>query len=122
MFYKSASACLLSVAFVSPTFAASVLEFATQEFGHPEPIVGTVQMTTEGVNARLEIISVSSAEAGGLIFHGEDNQMIILDHVQGHYIVIDQDQMNALAGQVGVAMAQMQESLAALTAQTSLRS
>ena len=117
MYYRFASACLLSFAWVAPTFAGSVLVFETKEFGHPEPIFGTVQMSTEGVNTRLEIISVSSAEAGGLIFHGDRNEMIILDHSQGTYIVINQEQMNAMAGQVSQAMAQMQEALAAMPAE-----
>ena len=114
MFYRSTSACLLSVVLATPTFAGSVLEFETKEFGHPEPIVGTVQISTDGVDTRLEIISVSSAEAGGLIFHGDRNEMIILDHSQGNYMVIDQNQMNAMAGQVSQAMTQMQEALAAM--------
>lgn len=112
MFQRFVSGCLLSIVLISQTFAGSVLVFATKEFGHPEPIVGTVQMSTEGLDIRLEIVSVSSAEAGGLIFHGDRNEMIILDHLQGNYLVIDQNQMNAMAGQVSLAMAQMQEALA----------
>jgi len=114
MFFRSTSACLLSLVLVNPAFAGSVLEFATREFGHPEPVVGTVQMSTEGVNTRLEIISVTSSEAGGLIFHGDRNEMIILDHSQGNYLVIDQNQMQAIASQVSVAMTEMQESLATM--------
>lgn len=117
MTYRTASACLLCLVFVSPAFAASVLEFATREFGGPEPIVGTVQMSTEGVNTRLEIISVSSAEAGGLIFHGDRNEMIILDHLNSQFIVMDKNQIDTIAGQVGAAMTQIQESLAEMPAE-----
>lgn len=117
MTYRIASACLLCLVFVSPAFAASVLEFATKEFGGPEPIVGTVQMSTEGANTRLEIISVSSAEAGGLIFHGDRNEMIILDHLNGQFIVMDKNQIDTIAGQVGAAMTQMQEALAEMPAE-----
>jgi hypothetical protein len=117
MFQRFISGCLLSIVLISPTFAGSVLVFATKEFGHPEPIVGTVQMSSEGLDIRLEIISVSSAEAGGLIFHGDRNEMLILDHLQSNYLVIDQNQMNAMAGQVSLAMAQMQEALAEMPAE-----
>jgi hypothetical protein len=112
--YRCASVCLLSFVLATPAFAGSILEFQSTEFGKGEPIVGTVQISTLGNDARLEIVSVSSAESGGMIFHGERNEMIILDHVAGNYMVIDQDRMNAMASQVSQAMSQMQEALAAM--------
>ena len=112
MIYRTVAASLLSIVFVAPAFAGSVFEFATREFGDGEPIVGTVQMSTSGANTRLEIISVTSAEAGGLIYRGDNSEMIFLDHFQGSYITVDQGQMNAIAGKVSSAMAQMQEALA----------
>jgi hypothetical protein len=87
----------------APSFADSILEFQSTEFSQGEPVVGTVQISTSGNDTRLEIISVSSAEAGGMIFHGERNEMIIL-----------QNRMDAMASQVGDAMSQMQEALAAM--------
>ena len=111
---RCTSVCLLSLLAAAPSFADSVLEFQSTEFGQGQPVVGTVQISTSGNDTRLEIISVSSAEAGGMIFHGERDEMIILDHAQGNYMVIDQDRMNAMASQVGQAMSQMQEALAAM--------
>ena len=107
-------ACLFGFVFAAPVFAGSVFEFATKEFGSSEPIISTVQMTTSGANTRIEIISVTSGEAGGLIFHGNDNEMIILDHFQGSYIAIDQTLMSAMAGEVSAAMSQRDEALAAM--------
>jgi hypothetical protein len=98
----------------APSFADSILRVQTTEFGQGQPIVGTVQISTSGNDARIEIISVTSAESGGMIFHGDRNEMIILDHSQGHYIVIDQERMNAMVSQVSQAMTQMQEALAAM--------
>lgn len=97
-----------------PSFADSILEIQSTEFSQGEPIVGTVQISTSGNDARIEIISVTSAEAGGIIFHGDRNEMIILDHAQGNYMVIAQERMNAMASQVSQAMTQMQEALAAM--------
>ena len=111
---RCTSVCLLSLAVAAPSFADSVLEFQSAEFDQGQPVVGTVQISTSGNDTRLEIISVSSAEAGGMIFLGERDEMIILDHAQGNYMVIDQDRMNAMASQVGQAMSQMQEALAAM--------
>ena len=114
MSYRPASAFLLSFVLATPSFADSVLEFQTTEFSQGQPVIGTVQISTSGKDTRLEIISVSSAEAGGMIFHGARNEMIILDHAQGIYMVIDQDRMNAMVSQVSQAMSQMQEALAAM--------
>ena len=109
--YRCLSACLLALLAAAPAFADSILELQSTEFSHGQPIVGTVQISTSGNDARIEIISVSSAEAGGMIFHGDRNEMIILDHAEGNYMVIDQDRMNAMAAQVDEAVAEMQEAL-----------
>jgi len=114
MFYRCVAVCLLGFVAGAPSFADSILEFQSTEFGQGQPIVGTVQISTSGANTRLEINSVSSAEAGGMIFHGERGEMIILDHAQGSYMIIDQARMNAMASQLSQAMTQMQEALAAM--------
>lgn len=112
--YRRLSICLFSCVLAAPSYADAILEFQTTEFDQGQPIVGTVQISSSGKDARLEIISVTSGEAGGMIFHGEQNEMIILDHAQGNYMVIDQARMNAMATQVSDAMTQMQEALAAM--------
>ena len=117
MSYRCTSVFLLSLVAAAPTFADSILELQTTEFSQGQPIVGTVQISSAGSDTRLEIISVSSGEAGGMIFHGARNEMIILDHAQGTYMVIDQARMNAMASQVSQAMSQMQEALAAMPAE-----
>lgn len=111
MIFRNLTTCLLSFVLVAPAVAGTVFEFATKEFGEAETIFGTVQMSTSGANTRLEIISVTSGEAGGLIYKGDSNEMIILDHFDGTYVRIDQDQMNAIAGKVSAALGQMQEAL-----------
>lgn len=114
MHHRSTIVFILSLGATMASRADSVLEFQTTEFGGGEPIVGTVQISTSGSDTRLEIISVSSAEAGGMIFHGDKQEMIILDHAQANYMVINEQQMNAMASQVGDAMSQMQQALAAM--------
>ncbi len=114
MSYRCISLFIMSLATAMPSYADSILEFQTTEFGGGQPIVGTVQISTSGSNTRIEIISVSSAEAGGMIYHGDKKEMIILDHAQGNYMIISQRQMDAMAAQIGDAMSQMQEALAAM--------
>lgn len=93
--------CLLGLGAAGPSLADSVLEFQTTEFTEGQAVVGTVQISTSGSDTRLEIISVSSAEAGGLIFDSEQREMIFLDHAHGSYLVIGQEQMNAMASRAG---------------------
>ena len=111
---RCVATCLFSLLAATPVFADAILEFQSTEFDQGQPIVGTVQISSSGKHARLEIISVTSGEAGGMIFHGEQNEMIILDHAQGSYMIIDEARMNAMASQVSDAMSQMQEALAAM--------
>jgi len=101
----------LCMAAAAPALAGTVFEFETKEFDGPEPILGTVQMSTSGANTRLEIISVSSDEAGGLIYRGAENEMIILDHLQGQYITMDQEQINAMAERVRAAIEEMRRGM-----------
>lgn len=104
MTYRRRSVCLLSLVMAAPSLADSILRLQTTEFSQGEPIIGTVQISTSGANTRLEIISVSSAEAGGMIFNGDNNEMIILDHLQGHFMVIERDRIDAVAAQVSQSM------------------
>lgn len=110
------SVCLLILVMAAPSLADSVLRLQTTEFGQGEPIVGTVQISTSGPNTRLEVISVTSEEAGGMIFKGDKNEMIILDHLQGQFMVIDQARMDAMAAQVSEEVPQ--EDAAAATMRT----
>ncbi len=105
--YRCTAICLLSFVGAAPSSADSILEFQSTEFDQGQPIVGTVEISTSGKDTRLEIISISSAEAGGMIFHGERDEMIILDHAQRNYMIIDQARMSAMASQVSQAMSQM---------------
>ncbi len=114
MSYRGTFIFILSLGATMTSRADSVLEFQTTEFGGGEPIVGTVQISTSGSDTRLEIISVSSAEAGGMIFHGDQQEMIILDHAQANYMVINKQQLSAMSSQLGDAMTQMQQALAAM--------
>ena len=96
----------------STAFAGSVLELGTTEFNQGPPIFGTVEISTEERFSRLEITSVSSNESGGLIFDGEKDETIILDHVNKHYYVLGKEQIDRMASQLEDAMKQMEEALA----------
>lgn len=104
MFDRYIATFLMGSMLAATAHADSILEFQTTEFGGGKPIVGTVQVATSGSNTRLEIISVTSDEAGGMIYHGDKQEMIILDHANGNYIVINQRQIDELTTNVGAAV------------------
>jgi Domain of unknown function (DUF4412) len=103
-----------SVLFSSAATAGSVLELATSEYAQGPPILGTVQVTTEDYSSRLEIASISSDETGGLIYNGDRDEIMVLDHDRQEYYVITQEQIELIAGQVEERMQQMEEALAEL--------
>lgn len=105
---------VLSSLFGSVAFAGSILELATTEYALDPPVLGTVEITTEGKSSRVEITSISSNESGGLIFNGARHEVIAIDHDRQEYYVITQEQMNQMAGQVEQAMQQMEAALAEL--------
>jgi hypothetical protein len=92
--------------------AGSVLELATREFAQDPPILGSVQITTEDASSRLEITSISSNESGGMIYNGARKEIVAIDHDRQEYYVITQEQIEYIAGQIEVAMKEMEEALA----------
>jgi len=106
-----------SILFSSAATAGSVLELATSEYAQDPPILGTVQVTTEDYSTRLEIASISSDETGGLIYNGERDEIIVLDHDQHEYYVITREQIELMASQVEAAIQEMEETLAELPAE-----
>lgn len=107
---------LLAVAATSPAVhAGAVLELLTTEYSQDPPIIGTVQISTEGRESRIEITSVSSNESGGMIYRSEKKEMIAMDHAAREYYVIDQATMDRMAAQVRSAMEQTEAALEAMS-------
>jgi hypothetical protein len=107
---------LLIVASMSPVaHAGAVLELLTTEYTQDPPIIGTVQISTEGRESRIEITSVSSNESGGMIYRSGKKEMIAMDHAAREYYVIDQATMDRMAAQVRSAMEQTQAALDAMS-------
>ena len=102
----------LSNLLASAAFAGSILEIATTEYALDPPVLGSVQITTQGKSSHLEINSISSNESGGMIYNEARQEIIAIDHDRQEYYVITQEQMNLMAGQVEQAMQQMEAALA----------
>lgn len=71
-------------------------------------------IAVEGLNMKMDVASGAKDWNGYMLFHGDSHEMIIVDHDKKSYFVIDEKQMQELAGTVNQAMASMEQALAAL--------
>lgn len=95
----------------SPVFAGSVLELVTTEYREEPPVIGTVEISTQDGMSRMEVTSLSSDEAGGMIFREQGSEFIAIDHEEKEYYVIDEAAMERIGRQMNSAMQQMQQAL-----------
>lgn len=94
--------------------AGAVLDLVTTEYTEDPPIVGTIEIMTEGKESRIEITSVSSEESGGMIYQSDRRELIALDHTLQAYYVFDQATMDMMAAQVKSALEQTEAALEAM--------
>ena len=68
----------------------------------------------EGLRMKMDVASGGKDLNGYMIFRGDSREMIIVNHDNKTYFVIDQAQMRKLADTVGQAMASMEQALSAM--------
>lgn len=113
MRYTAISFALAAIS--PPVHAGAVLELVTTEYTQDPPIIGTVQISTEGRESRIEITSVTSNESGGMIYRSGKKEMIAMDHAAREYYIIDQATMDRMAAQVRAAMEQTEAALESMS-------
>jgi len=99
--------CLLA----GPLAAGVVYEIEVTDHGKSPATSQAMQATVEGRNLMMEIAGGGSGGSDEMIFHGERREMMIIDHDDKSYMVMDQETIAKLSTQVNAAMAQMQEAL-----------
>jgi hypothetical protein len=78
---------------------------------------GTATQTAiavDGLLMKLDTASPGTDWNGDMIFRGDRREMVIVNHDEKSYFVIDQEQMRKLAGAVNQAMASMEQALASM--------
>ena len=95
--------------------AGAVVEWMTTEYSDGTPVVGTIEVSTEGKSSRLEITSVTSNESGGMIYRSDRKEMIAIDHEAKEYYVIDEPTLALMADRVRESTRQVEQALAAMT-------
>lgn len=95
----------------SPVAAGVVYEIEVTDHHQSSPKSETIQVLVEGRNLKMGIASGSHEEQGEMIFRGDRREMVVVDHGDKSYNVMDKEALGQIAGQVNSAMAQMQEAL-----------
>ncbi|MEM7350649.1 MAG: hypothetical protein AAF657_07570 [Acidobacteriota bacterium] len=102
---------LLALLIQAPAFAGVVYEIETTDHEQSPPKVESIEMAAEGRHLKMGIGGGSQNTKGDMIFRGDRREVVVVDHDQKSYMVMDREQMQAIAGQVNSALSQMQEAL-----------
>lgn len=110
---KITSACLaISALLASPMAAGVVFEVETKDHDASPPRVDETTMSAEGKNLAMDIAPSREGKLGGkVIFRGDRREMVVVDHDDKSYMVMDQASMEEMAKMVGNIDAQMEEAL-----------
>lgn len=97
--------------------AGAVFRSTVENFGEDNAFFDSgdsyVSVTkVEGNRMRTDVQSMEGQLATTVLFLGESDEMYMIDHKKRTYMVIDKEQIEALASQMSDAMKQMQEALA----------
>ncbi len=89
--------------------AGVVLEIESQD--HRSNESGTVLALVDGKNLKMTITSNGDQESSEMIYRGERREMVIVDHDDKSYMVIDEAMMKSIGEQLSGYEAQMREAL-----------
>jgi len=99
---------LLAVALPS---SAGVLYEVKASFGNETT---QTAILVDGTNMKMDASTSSANWNGDMIFRGADREMIVVNHDNKSYFVIDKEQLEKLASTMNQAMASMEQALSAL--------
>ena len=109
---KKLSLYLYLLALVTGTAAAGVVyEIEVTDHEQSPPKTESIEAAVEGRNLKMGIASGGRGEKGEMIFRGDRREMVLVDHDDRSYHVMDEASMKQVAGQISGAMSQMQEAL-----------
>ena len=102
---------LLALVLTTPVLAGVVFEVETTDHTHGEPRLERTEASVEGKNIKIDIAPGESTRDSEAIYRGDRREMVVVDHDEKSYVVMDTEAMEAVAGQVSGAMAQIQQAL-----------
>ena len=95
----------------SVVFAGVVFEIETKDHTKSNAKAEMAQVKAEGKNLTMEIPSNTKGNDGDMIYRGETREMLVVNHDQQAYTVMDMETIKSLVGQMSQVMSQMQEAL-----------
>ena len=96
---------------LAPALAGVVYEIEVTDHEQSPPKSESIQAAVEGRNLKLGIASGGRGKQGHMIYRGDRREMVVVDHENRSYDVIDEAAMKQIAGQLGNAMGAMEEAL-----------
>ena len=106
---------IIRISFILVLFLATrasagvVLEIETQDHRLDES--GSVLTLVDGKNLKMTITSGNDQEKSEMIFRGERREMVVVDHDDKSYMVIDEAMIDSIGEQLSGYEAQMREAL-----------
>ena len=96
---------------LAPALAGVVYEIEVTDHEQSPPKTESIEAAVEGRNLKMGIAAGSTSGRGEMIFRGDRREMVVVDHEDKSYIVMDTEAVAAIAGQVSGAMSQMEEAM-----------
>ncbi len=95
----------------SPVGAGVVYEIEVKDHDSSPPKSESIQAAVEGRHLKMGVASGGRGSQGEMIFRGDRREMVVVDHDDKSYTVVDEAAIRQIAGQVGGMMSQIQEAL-----------
>jgi hypothetical protein len=97
-----------------PAFAGVVYEVENKNMTNSSGEVTNASIAIEGKLMKMDIASANEDQDGEIIFRSDRREMVIVNHKDRSYFVLDEKQLRAMADQINQAMASMEQALAAM--------
>lgn len=95
-----------------PAVAGVVFEVETTDHTQGEPRSEVIEIRAEGKNLTMEIPAQGEGSPDAMIYRGVQREMVVLEHQKKTYMLIDEEAVRALAGEVSSALSQIEEAMA----------
>ncbi len=102
---------VLTVLLASPLTAGVVYEIEVKDHEQSPPKSESIQAAVEGRHLKMGIASGGKGAQGEMIFRGDRREMVVVDHENRTYHLIDEAAVGQIAGQLSEAERMMQEAL-----------
>ena len=109
---KPAYSLLLALALLAtPLYAGVVYEIEVKDHEQSPPKTESIEAAVEGRHLKMGIASQGKGAQGDMIFRGDRREMVVVDHENQTYSVIDEAAVGQITGQLSEAERMMQEAL-----------